>query len=291
MRTSGPSFACEVTYNTTVSVSDSDLAYYGVPELTESYRVCETWIGYDYRVHAEKTSTTEPDSEWSDDMGGVAYEYGQTTPLALGSGALDEPASVGYDGFAFGQASPEEKQASYNDPYYGVYQGTSPEPCPEDPTAIICSPASMSNRAPSGPRFSLFGRSKPGVNPDADKVGKKEHGLKRKALRALLAASDEIGRSPEGFRRFRSMRTTRAGAEESIITVDPRTELIALQETRGSTGVITSQFTWNRIRGKDGRERYVRSRLDVESSMLVEGRPYTSSSTVLISDLGVAGAR
>lgn len=120
-------------------------------------------------------------------------------------------------------------------------------------------------------------------NPDADKVGKKEHSLKRKALRALLASSDEIGRSGEGYRRFRSV----SDHEETIITVAPATELIVGQEVIHPSGKTKAKLKWKKIKRKDGAEGYVREMMEVEGED--ENGNTTSYSTVLITDISFGG--
>lgn len=236
-------------------------------------------------MYVQDTGSSVTDPEVANDVTTSWYEYGTTRGFDAQGVQVADATTVAADAFALGLASPEEKQASYNDPYYGIYQGAEPEPCPNDPNAIICDSGAAYSRTPAGPSFSIAGGN--GVtttrNPDAARVGRKDHGFKRKALRALLANSDEIGRSGQGHRRFRSIR----GDEETIITVDPATELMVGQEVIGPHGKTRATLGWTRVKRKDGVDGYVRERMVIEGED--EKGKQTSRSTVLITDISFGG--
>ena len=278
-------FACGVSYSTTTTLYDADLAAYGVPEITEAERTCETWTGSDYRLYVQDTGSSETDPAVTNDVKTSWYEYGAVRGFDAQGVQIGTAETVAADAFAFGRATAAEKQASYNDPYYGIYQNGNPEPCPNDPNAIICDGSGTYSRSPSGLSFSVATGNGMVLtrNPDAHKVGKKEHGLKRKALRALLASSDEIKRSGEGHRRFRSVTDT----EETIITVDPGTELIVGQEVTHPHGKTKAKLKWKKIKRKDGAEGYVREVMEVEGED--ENGNMTSYSTVVITDISFGG--
>jgi len=273
-------FTCGVTFQTTTTLNDAELASYGVPEITEGHRTCETWTGNDYRLYVQETSTSTTDPEVKNDVTTTWYEYGYSKGYDA-NGVQVDAAQVAPDAFALGHATPEERQASYNDPYYAVYQGTSPEPCPNNPNAIICDTGPTPNRVPGAANRSVSpGGSR---NPYAAAVGKNEHGVRRRALRALLASSDEIGRSAGGHRRFRSVK----GDEETVITVDPATELMVAQEVRGPAGKTRTRFTWAKARGTNPLQGYVRERMDVDTED-AHGRK-TGHASVTITDISFAG--
>ncbi|HEY0038482.1 MAG TPA: hypothetical protein VGB66_17420 [Longimicrobium sp.] len=274
-------FSCGVAYQSTTTLSDADLAAYGVGSITESQRTCESWTGSDYRTYIQDTGTSSTDPEVTNDVTTTWYENGQARGFDANGTEVAGAMQVASDAFALGQASPEERQASYNDPYYGIYQGVNPEPCPNNPTQIICDPASP-NRLPNGAKLGVSPAS--GRNPHAAQVGKKEHGFRRRALRALVANSDEIGRSPEGNRRFRSVK----GDQETVILVDPATELMVGQEVTHPRGKSRTRFAWTRVRRAGGVDGYVRERMDVEDED-AQGRK-TSHATVLITDITFNGA-
>lgn len=275
-------FTCGVTYQTNTTLLDESLSAYGVPEISESQRTCETWTGSDYRMYVQDTGTSTTDSEVTNDVTTTWYEYGSTRGFDASGAEVASTSAVAADAFALGLATPEEKQASYNDPYYGIYQSATPEPCPSDPTAIICGTGGSNNRLPSAANQTI---SYAGTrNPDAAKVGRKEHGFRRRALRALLANSDEVDRSADGRRRFRSVK----GAEETIIIVDPATELMVGQEVINPAGKTRTRLSWTRFNQRGGPNGYVRERMEVEAED-AQGRS-TSRATVTITDISFSGA-
>jgi len=263
-------FACGVRYQSTNTFYDADLAAYGVPETTTTHDNCETWTGNDYRMFVQETGSTVTDPEVANDVTASWYEYGVTRGYNAQGVEIADATQVAADAFALGLATPEEKQASYNEPYYAVYSGG--QPC----GTRMCD-QQMHNRSPSAPRASMATAGN--GNPDAHKVGKKEHGIRRPALRALLATSDEIGRNGLGQRRFRAVR----GEEETIITVDPATELMVGQEVKGPNGHTRATLRWTKIKRKNGTEGFLRQ------SMTVEGEnghgKQTSRSTVVITNI------
>jgi hypothetical protein len=274
-------FTCGVTYQTSTTLSDAGLAAYGVSEISESQRTCEVWTGSDYRMYVQDTGTSTTDPEVTNDVTTTWYEYGSTRGFDASGAEVATASAVAADAFALGLATPEERQASYNDPYYGIYQSATPEPCPNNPNAIICDTGGGYNRLPNAANRTIsYGG--PG-NPDAAKVGKKEHGVRRRALRALLANSDEIGRSADGRRRFRSVR----GDEETIIVVDPATELLVSQQVINPAGKTQTRFSWTRVNQRGGLNGYVRERMEVEAED-VQGRN-TSRASVTITDISFSG--
>ncbi len=262
-------FACGVSYTSSNTFYDADLAAYGVPEVTTTHYNCETWTGSDYRVFVQETGSTVADPEVANDVTTSLYEYGVSRGFDSQGNEVADAAQVASDAFALGLATPEEKQASYNEPYYAVY--STGEPCG---TRMCDHQMTLQNRAPRT-NMSTAGNG----NPDAHKVGSREHGIRRPAMRALLAASDEIGRNGVGHRRFRAVR----GDEETIVTIDPATDLMVGQEVKGPNGRTRATLRWTKIKRKDGSEGYMRH------SMTVEGEngqgKQTSRSTVVISNI------
>ena len=262
-------FACGLSYTSTNTFYDADLAAYGIPEVTTTHQNCETWTGNDYRLYVQETGSTVSDPEVANDVTTSWYEYGVTRGYNSQGVQIADATQVAADAFALGLATPEEKQASYNEPYYAIYSGG--EPC----GTRMCDHQQLQSRSPSAPRTNMSANG----NPDAHKVGKKDHGMRRPAMRALLAASDEIGRNGVGHRRFRAVR----GDQETIVTVDPATELMVGQETKGPQGHTRATLRWTKIKRKDGAEGYLRQ------SMTVEGENGqgngTSRSTVVITNI------
>lgn len=233
--------------------------------------MCETWTGSDYQMYARDASGA-PVSETGPDLKSVEYQAGQATGYANDGTNVADPTAVGADAFAFGQATPEEKQASYDDPYYAVYQ----EPTGSCGEMVACSTLRVTRSVDGRP---LPSASQP--NPDAARVGRKEHGFKRASLRALLGNKDEIERAPNGNRRFRFVQ----GDEESVIEVDPKNELMVAQEARSGAMRTRTRLFWTR-RGN----RFVRERMEVDATTDPSGATTTTRAVIELSDLRVGGA-
>lgn len=243
-------FACGVTYTVITQTNDAELTEYDVEPLTDTASVCQTWTGSDYNVEVTQTGSSEPASDFSEDIKTAIYQSGTTSAYdAYGSYAESQP-DVGPTGFEFVAATAEEKQASYNDPYYGVMASSDP--------ACAVPPCALQSSAP--------GAASAGVAP-----------LRRPALKALLKGKTEVGLSAEGFRRFHQ---SSPNGEEVTISVDPLTELIRRQEIRNARGRIVAELNWSRVR-----EKYVRDRMDIVSEEVVNGRTLVSRTTVLLRDV------
>lgn len=277
--TSSTGASCGVSYTTVLTLVDDELADYEVPSLTDSARVCETWTGSDYSARITSTGSSEPASEYSDSTAAVTYEAGTTTGYtATGAPTTDGAEVIGADAFDVVQATAAERQASYDAPYYGVYSGGGGgggggDECLDceiglrQPAANVVTAAGVPGGTPGGVADSMVGRFV-------------RHGLSRRGVRALVDDKDEIARSPLGRRRFRSM----AGDEETIIEIDPATELMVAQSTSSPRGRTQATLRWARRR--DG---WVRERLEVESVETVNGIQRRGRATVVISNLVVGG--
>ncbi|HEX8455628.1 MAG TPA: hypothetical protein VF647_26340 [Longimicrobium sp.] len=118
-------FSCGLSYTSTNTFYDADLATYGIPEITTTHDNCETWTGSDYRLFVQETSSSVTDPEVANDVTTSWYQYGVTRGFNSAGVEIADATQVAADAFALGLASPEEKQASYNEPYYAVYSGGS----------------------------------------------------------------------------------------------------------------------------------------------------------------------
>ena len=260
---------CGVSFTVVTTMTDSAALNYGAPSQTDTAHVCETWTGSDYQIQVTQTGSSEPVSEYSEDVKTVVYANGFTTPYAADNGAMEAGSAVGATAFEFGQATSAEQQASYNDPYYGVAQDTVVADCPQDPKADVCGASAGSTS--SGPSAASAST--------ADIPIPREHGLRRKALRALLSDKDEISPSVEGYRRFRSV----VGDEETIVGVDPITELMRTQEASNPHGYVKARLFW-RIENS----RYIRHRMEIDSHKLINGKQVASTAVVSLSNVRFA---
>lgn len=263
---------CGVSYTSITTMTDSAALAYGAPAVTDTANVCETWTGSDYTMQVTQTGSSEPVSEYSEDVKTVLYTNGQTTPYAADNTAIETGSDVGTTSFDFGQATASEQQASYNDPYYGIAQDSAHTPCPGDPTAIICNGTPSSSSRGSA---SVAGRLAANGIPLL-----REHHLQRKALRALMSDKEEILPSIEGFRRFRSV----IGDQELILGVDPVTELIRTQETNAPDGHVMARLSWRLENG-----RFIRHRMEIDSDESINGKTVRSFAVVSLTNVRFVG--
>jgi hypothetical protein len=243
-------FDCALTYDVVTQTNEAELAPYEVEAVTDTARICETWTGSDYNVEVVQLGSSEPPSDYAEDIKTVVYQNGTTTAYDVYGNFAESQPDVGATSFDFVAADDSERQASYNDPYYGVMASEDPN-CTEG-----CLLMSVSGES-----------SAPAANP----------GIRRGALKGLLKGKTEIAPSAEGFRRFEQVS---ARGDRSIISIDPVTELIRRRELWSGGGSLRAELTWARVQNK-----YVRDRMEMISDELVGTKRYTSRTLVLIRNL------
>jgi hypothetical protein len=248
-------FGCGVTYDAITQTNETELAAYGVEAVTDTARICEQWTGNDYNGEITLAGSSEPASDYAEDVGTVIYQNGATTVYDRAGNQMDGPAGVGANSFDFVAATPDEQQASYNEPYYAVVQ---------DPDPVHCSnpPCAQQN-------VQVGGRSNDVTIP--------ANPIRRSVLKALLRNKTEIAPSLEGFRQFRSV--TPAG-EETVLSIDPITELIRRQEVNSAKSRVRADMKWSLINGK-----FVREEMNVTGTEVINGREISSLTRVQIRNL------
>jgi hypothetical protein len=266
-------FACGVEYTVVATLQDDVLASYGMATLTDTSRVCGTWTGSDYRVHVEQLGSSEPPSETSDPLKTAMFSDGVASGTEVSGAPISDASYVASTAFDLGQATANEVQASYNDPYYGVYGGGGGGGGGGDTCISGCD---MMLRADADTADA------PG-NPRAKEVKRKDHGIKRTATRALVGDKDEIEKGSNGHRRFKSV----DGEIETIIEVEPSTELVSAQETRTKRGVTRARLQWNKRNTGYVRDLMVIDAVETDGN----GTVNKSRATVRILDLTVGGQR
>lgn len=271
---------CGVSYTTVLTLVDDELADYEVPTQTDTAHVCESWTGNDYSARITAAGSSEPASEFSDSTAAVAYDAGRTTSLdAMGAPTVDGTEVIGTDAFDVVQATAAERQASYDAPYYGVYSGGGGGGGGGGDECLDCE---VGRTQPSANMMVRRDVSTSTVGSLGDSVVQRfvRHGLTRRGVRALVDDKDEIAPSLTGRRRFRSV----SGDEETVIEIDPLTQLMVSQASSSPRGRTQATLHWAR---RDGG--YVRERLDVESEELVDGKLRRGRATVVITNLIVGG--
>lgn len=261
---------CGVSFRAVVTDEDALLASYGIPATTDTVHVCETWTGSDYVVRETTVGSAPNAFRDPDPARTVVYSGGQVTGIAADGGPAHDGADVGPTAFDFMQVDAAGRQAAYDDPYHVVYAG-------EDPacgSAIRCSVGTATGTSETvGPLRAAA--------PDTGKAAQKftKHGLKRRGVRALVDDAAEVGRSPEGHRRFRKRR----GDAEVVLTLDKDTELLVGEETTRPEGTTKATHVWK----KNKQSGYVRERSEIETVETVNGRPMRSRTTVTLLDVAL----
>lgn len=118
-RASVAGFSCELTYNVITETNDAELATYEVAVMTDTARVCQTWTGNDYNVEVTQIGSSEPATDYAEDIKTVVYQNGVTTAYDVYNNFAESQPDIGPVSFDFVAATASEKQASYEDPYYG----------------------------------------------------------------------------------------------------------------------------------------------------------------------------
>lgn len=242
-------FSCGVTYDAITQTDETELASFGVEPVTDTARICEQWTGSDYNGEITQIGSSEPASDYAEDVGTVIYQAGTTRAYDRSGNQMEGPGGVGATSFEFVAATSSEQQASYNEPYYAVIQDPDPVHCSNPPCAAM--------------DVRVGGRSIGIPSP-----------LRRGVLRYLLNGKTEIAPSLEGYRQFRGTSPT---GEETTIAIDPITELIRRQEVRTANATVRADLTWALSNGK-----FVREQMDVVGEETVRGQRISSRTRILL---------
>lgn len=174
------SFPCALSFSAVITAHDEEFAEYGVADRVDTVQVCETWTGSDYDFQVRTTGSSDELAGFPDSIATVQYRAGHVAGFAKTGESVTAPGEVGATSFDFVTAEPVQVSASYSDPYYAVLANEDPGSGGDDgggggDCGQSCQPS-----------VSIAGGS--GVG----------HGVRRRALRAVLAAHHEIEKSPEG---------------------------------------------------------------------------------------------
>ena len=270
--------SCGATYSIVTYETDDLMAQYGIPPTQDTLSVCETWSGSDYAAEALVVGSSETSVLVPDTVQGVRYANGSVTGQAANGGNVGSPTTIGPTLFDFMYADASQRQASVDNPYYGIY---APDACPG---MDVCTPLMSSSPAPSSPASGGGGLLAPSLAamhaaamPDTTKYRK--HGLHRAGVRALVDEMNEVDPSPTGERRFRHVKR----GDEITLSVDPATQLRTGEETRSKEGrVHRARHSW-----KKTSHGYLRIRTDTEDEEVVRGQRFLSRSTLTLRNLRI----
>jgi hypothetical protein len=266
------------------------MSQYGIPATQDTMAVCETWVGNDYTTQVAIAGSSENQLIVADTVQGLSYSGGTMVSRAADGSQVGAATGVGGSTlFDFMSADASQVQASYDNPYYGVYAPAGGDTCA--PTVLICPAAALSispSATPSSASSATTGIDAltlsraaldAAASPDTSKFRK--HGLHRAGTRALVDDMTEIAATAQGHRRFRKVRD----GEEIILSIDPATELLTGEETHGNGGrILRAKHTWKRVAGG-----YYRTRTDVEDEEQIHSRRFVNHSTIQIKGLRING--
>jgi len=243
---------------------DSLMSQYGIPNSVDTVDVCESWSGSDYQYQAVAVGSSDNDPALVDSVQTITYQAGYATGYTPAGNAAAPSTSVGATAFDLLYADNSTRQASYDNPYYGM---SSP-----DPAACLQPPCPLMSRvAPS--RVELNGPSK-----DLNVGQFTRHGLTRVGIRALLDNAEEIAPSSQGYRRFRSF----FRGDTIIRSIDPVTQLLVGEEISSGAGTMRITHQWIAVPGG-----YVRSRSQYVNDELLDGKKYHSTGTIAFENVSI----
>jgi hypothetical protein len=240
---------CGASYSITIEDDDPIMHPYGEGYSSETLNVCETWVGNDYNVYAQVASSTDNEPDVTDEVQGSNYQSGSITPYGEDQAAITEPVHVANSAFDLMVADANLRQASYDDPYYGIRSGDSGG-CGQFDCIQQIDPGAKNNAVVA-------------ITP-----------ITRRGVRALIGQTTELPPGP-ATRRF----LKKNGDVETIYSVDPLTQLLVGEELISPTQHLVGQFFWRKVA-----KGWVRDHSEIVSTELIDGKPVTSKSTVTISN-------
>lgn len=235
-------------------------------EVTEEVQVCQTWTGWDYQFQVVTTSNTEDaTNEVPDTVQSAAFSGGQ---LLAGDASMNLVGQEQVDATLFDavNAPQDLRDASFDDPYYGVSGGGGGgSNCP-DPQQIQCEYAELVEGGPAAAAAGRFER----------------HGIKRRGVRALLDHAEELPVIVPALRRF----LVRRGEGTTEYHVDRRSQLV-VREIHDSPGLsLTVSHEWRESLSKRPPNstapwpNFVRQRTNIEARERVGDRDVLSRTTI-----------
>jgi hypothetical protein len=269
------------------SYQDDVAQSFGIPTGDEEIRVCEAWTGSDYTWSYDVLGTVESMQTVTQPVQSTSYAYGSVTGYNSSGAQVDAAMPVNGTLFDLMNADAATRQASYDDPYYGIranglcddpsLPGCSPSgggPYCDDPTAPGCScdPYAIDCTRDMASATSVADRSLPLLTfvlatPTADDGKYTRHGIRRRGIRALIDDSDEISRSPRGYRRFRRV----SNGHTRILTIHPTLGLLVGEDDSTDDTSVSARHVWRRTATG-----YVRERSEITSEVTIEGKKFSS---------------
>jgi hypothetical protein len=259
--------SCGASFAVITDETDSLMTAYGVGTSSDTVNVCESWTGsdYDYQVSGAGSSDNVPG--FADTVQTVAYQGAYLNGYTQSGAPAAEPTNVG-SLFDFVMADNPTRQASYDDPYYGVSS--------HDPNACTQPPCPLMSRASQAPTASSSSKSTPPQSRPDILIGIVDtlftrHGLSRRGVRALVNESEEITPSAQGYRRFRMV----TDGMTVVRSIDPLTQLLMAEQSISASDTMTVTHKWTKVLGG-----YLHDRSDYVNVETIDGRQVRSFGSV-----------
>ena len=251
---------CGVLFRVMTFEENAELeANYQLPMQSDTVDICETWIGNDYRWAVHTVGTSERAAGVYDMARDAAYASGVL--YVAEQGTVLSSQQVGSNLFDTFNADASQVQASYDDPYYGIVAA---ESCPLGTCAMLRVGEQPGSAGAPPARDTLF----------------KRHGVTRRGVRALVEGMHDMGRSPDGLRRF----TKQVALGERTVLVHPVSQLLMGEEFRDNEVEMSARNEW--VPANFG---HVRSRTVVEIRRRGGNRVLLQRTTLVISNVRYAG--
>jgi hypothetical protein len=253
---------------------DSLMTQHGLPSAVDTVDVCEDWTGTDYVYQAVTAGSSENIPGFTDTVQTIMYQGGYVTGYSATGELAAEPNSVGPTAFDFLYADNATRQASYDDPYYGV--GSS-DPCPP-----VCPEMAANSSLSQEPARARTVRAGSGDTTEIEPPRFVRHSLSRRGVRALVDDAVELSLSSEGYRRFRTI----SGEKTTVRSVHPVTQLLMVEEFSEPQGSMRVTHAWSRVsRG------YVRNHTDYSNVERIDGRELRSWGRIVFQNVRVSNPR
>ncbi len=268
--------SCGASFRVITNETDSLMTAYGIGTSSDTVDVCESWTGsdYDYQVSGAGSSDNVPG--FADTVQTIAYQGGYVAGYTQSGAPAANPTNVGTL-FDFALADNPTRQASYDDPYYGV-SSHDPSTCLQPPCPV------MSRVAPTAPT-PTGGASHANLQPQlrssivSQDTLFRRFGISRRGVRALVNESQELTPSTKGYRRFQTVK----GEMTIVRSVDPVTELLMGEESTAPGETMTVTHKWTKVLGG-----YLLDRSDYVSTETIERRQIRSFGSVQIKNLRIS---
>ncbi|MEO6331913.1 MAG: hypothetical protein ABIP09_05075 [Gemmatimonadaceae bacterium] len=223
---------------------DAGMEPYGLAESTDTATVCETWVGNDYKVYAKVIGSSDYIPGFIDEVQGADYQGGAITPFGANDAPVGPSSPVAPTAFDLMRADAALRQASYDDPYYGV-------------RAVGTCPGGVS---PCQPAMQRLGEVGVGVQP-----------VQRRGVRKLVEGAIEVARGTDLNRRFRRVK----GRVETEYLIQPLTDLLVGEEHITPDSRVSTRHTWKRVA-----KGWVRDRTEIQATETIRGKIVKGRTTI-----------